>query len=73
MKRSVLSFILILIAGVLVLRFSGCTKEEEEDLTDWTIIPRSEKEDAETEEAVKPEEETEQAIIESQPLTHFMT
>lgn len=42
MKRSVLSF-LILIAGVLVLGFSGCTKEEEEDLTDWAI-PRFEQE-----------------------------
>jgi hypothetical protein len=53
MKRSALS-ILILIAGVLVLGFSGCTKEEEVDLTDWAI-PRFEKEAAETEEAVTPE------------------
>ena len=70
MKRSVLSF-LILIAGVLVLGFSGCTKEEEVDLTDWTI-PRFEKEVAETEEAVKPEEEAEKAIIESRPLTYVV-
>ena len=42
MKRSVLSF-LILIAGILVLGLSGCTKEKEEDLTDWAI-PRFEKE-----------------------------
>ena len=69
MKRSVLSF-LILIAGVLVLGFSGCSKEEE-DLTDWAI-PRFGKEVAETEEAVKPEEEAEQAIIESQPLTYVV-
>ena len=41
MKRSVLSF-LILIAGVLVLGFSGCTVEKEEDTTDWAI-PRFEK------------------------------
>jgi len=54
MQRRGLSF-LILITGVLVLGFSGCTKEEEEDLTDWAI-PRFEKEVAETEEAVKPEE-----------------
>ena len=70
MKRSVLS-LLILIAGVLVLGFSGCTKEEEEDLTDWAI-PRFEKEVEETEEAVKPEVEAEQAIIESQPLTYVV-
>ncbi len=42
MKRSVSSF-LILIAWVLVLGFSGCTKEEEKDLTGWAI-PRFEKE-----------------------------
>ncbi len=41
MKRSILSF-LILIAGILVLGLSGCTKVEEEDLTDWAI-PRFEK------------------------------
>jgi len=69
MERSVLSF-LILIAGVLVLGFSGCSKEEE-DLTDWAI-PRFGKEVAETEEAVKSEEEAEQAIIESQPLTYVV-
>ena len=70
MKRRVLSF-LILIAGVLVLGFSGCAKEEEEDLTDWAI-PTFKKEVAEIEEAVKPEEEADQAIIESQPVTYVV-
>ena len=55
MKRSVLSF-LILVAGVIILGFSGCTRDEEEDLTDWSI-PRFEKKVAETEDTVKPEEE----------------
>ena len=41
MKRSVLS-ILILITGVFVLGFSGCTKEKEEEQADWAI-PRFEK------------------------------
>ena len=40
MKRSVLSF-LILIAGILVLGLPGCTTEKEEDQTDWAI-PRFE-------------------------------
>jgi nucleoid-associated protein YgaU len=54
MKRNLLS-ISIIIAGALVLGFSGCAKEEEEvDLTDWAI-PRFEKEAAETEEAVTTE------------------
>ena len=70
MKKSVSSF-LILIAGVLVLGFSGCTKEEEVDLTDWSA-PGLEKEVAETEEAVKPEEEAEQVIIKPQTLTYVV-
>jgi|COG998Drversion2_1049125.scaffolds.fasta_scaffold594556_1 membrane-bound lytic murein transglycosylase D len=70
MKRSVLS-ILILIPGVLVLGFSGCAKEQE-DLTDWTITPKVEKKVVETEEAVKPEEEAEQSIKESQPVTYVV-
>jgi len=70
MKRSVLSYF-ILIAGVLVLGFSGCAKEKEEDLTDWTM-PRFEKEVTETEESIKPEEGAEQAIIESQPLIYVV-
>jgi LysM repeat protein len=70
MKRSV-SFFSILITGVLLLEFSGCTKKEEVDLTDWSI-PGIEKEVAETEEAVKPEEEASQAIIETQTLTYVV-
>jgi len=54
MKKSVLS-LLILITGILFIGFSGCTREKEVDLTDWAI-PRFEKEVAETEEAVEPEE-----------------
>ena len=68
MKRSILSFILSLIAGVLVLGFSGCTKEKEEDLTDWTLP----KEVAGPEETATPEEEVEQATIESQPVTYVV-
>lgn len=62
MKRHVLSFS-ILIAGVLVIVFSGCTKEPEEDLTDWAI-PRFE------EEAATPVEEAEEAVTEPQPLMY---
>ncbi|UCH82021.1 MAG: LysM peptidoglycan-binding domain-containing protein [Nitrospiraceae bacterium] len=54
MKICVL-FFSILISGILVLGISGCTKEEEEDLTDWSI-PRFEKEVVVTEEAEMPEE-----------------
>ncbi len=68
MKRRVLSF---LILGVLVLGFPGCTREPEEDLTDWAI-PRFEKEAAETEEAVTPEEYAEQVITGSQPLMYVV-
>ncbi len=72
MKKSFL-FFLVLITGVLVLGFSGCTREEEEDLTKWPEVkPRFEEEVAETEEAVKPEEEAEEAIIESQPVTYVV-
>jgi len=68
MKRRVLSY---LILGVLVLGFSGCTREPEEDLTDWAI-PRFEKEAAEAEEALTPEEDAEQAITEPQPLMYVV-
>jgi LysM repeat protein len=67
-KKSFL-FFFVLITGVLVLGFSGCIKEAEEDLTEWAI-PLFEKEVVETEEAVKPEEEAEKATIESQPVTY---
>jgi LysM repeat protein len=30
-------FFFVLITGVLVIGFSGCTNEEKEDLTDWAI------------------------------------
>jgi hypothetical protein len=66
MKRSVLS-LLILIAGVLVFGFSGCAKEEEEDLTKWPIVkPKVEKEVTETEEVV------EEAITKSEPVTYVV-
>ena len=55
MKKSALSF-LIIIAGVVVIGFSGCTGEEEKDLTDWSI-PRFEKKVAETADTVNPEED----------------
>ena len=61
MKKSFL-FFLILTTGVLVLGFSGCTKEKEEDLTDWAI-PRFAYEVAETVEAVKPEEKPEAKYV----------
>ncbi len=70
MKTSVL-FLFIIIACVVVLGFSGCTREKDEDLTDWSI-PGLKKEVVETDEAVKPEEEEEQAIMESQPRTYVV-
>ena len=70
MKRCV-SFFSILIAGVLLLEFSGCTKKEEVDLTDWSI-PGFKKEVAKTEETVKPDEEAAQAIIEAKTLTYVV-
>ena len=54
MKKNVL-YSLILITVISVPGFSGCTREKEEDLRDWAI-PRFDKEDAETEKAIKPEE-----------------
>ena len=54
MKKS-LFHSLILVLGIVVLGFSGCTKEKEADLTDWAI-PRFAKEVVETKEAVKPDE-----------------
>jgi LysM repeat protein len=55
MKKSASSF-LILIAGIVVIGFSGCSREEEEDLTDWSI-PRFEQKVVETADTVRPEEE----------------
>jgi len=53
--KKIIVCILILITGILVLGFSGCTREKEVDLTDWAI-PRFEKEAALTDEAVEPDE-----------------
>jgi len=70
MKRSVL-FCLIFTAGVFVIGFSGCAKEKEVDLTDWSM-PKFDKEVVETKEAVKPEEEPEQPVMEPRPITYVV-
>ena len=54
MKKNILYF-LILITLLSVPGFSGCSREKEEDVTDWAI-PRFDTEDAENEKAIKSEE-----------------
>jgi LysM repeat protein len=68
MKKSVSRF-LILTTAVLFLWFSGCTKEKEADLKDWST-PRLDKEAAETEKGAASSKEAEQAIKGPQPLTY---
>ena len=54
MKKNVL-YSLIIIAVLSVPGFSGCSREKEKDMTDWAI-PRFDKQEEETEKAIKPEE-----------------